>query len=86
MPQNKPVKLKKHKMIARAFAKRRDLQNGSRMSVSFVSTHDDPVGKFLSIISLVSAAEKITLKESFQRHSSPLQSPSNWCNPQLLLG
>ena len=42
-PSNKPVKLKKHKMIARAFEKRKDINNG-RMSISFHSTHDDPLG------------------------------------------
>ncbi|XP_055954292.1 protein smoothened isoform X1 [Patella vulgata] len=42
-PSNKPVKLKKHKMIAQAFEKRRDVNNG-RMSISFHSTHDDPLG------------------------------------------
>ncbi|XP_064652196.1 protein smoothened-like [Lineus longissimus] len=57
MPQNKPVKLKKHKMIARAFAKRRELQNGSRMSVSFVSTHDDPVGMKFDLNSAGSQSE-----------------------------
>ncbi|XP_071104100.1 protein smoothened-like [Haliotis cracherodii] len=42
-PSNKPVKLKKHKMIAQAFEKRKNINNG-RMSISFHSTHDDPLG------------------------------------------
>ncbi|ESO85352.1 hypothetical protein LOTGIDRAFT_195892, partial [Lottia gigantea] len=42
-PSNKPVKLKKHKMIAQAFEKRKNINN-SRMSISFHSTHDDPLG------------------------------------------
>ncbi|XP_013397991.1 smoothened homolog [Lingula anatina] len=51
---NKPVKLKKHKMIAQAFAKRRDVNNG-RMSVSFCSTHDDPLGMKFDLNSVTSA-------------------------------
>ncbi|XP_062621329.1 protein smoothened-like, partial [Saccostrea cucullata] len=42
-PSNKPVKLKKHKVIAKAFEKRKELNNG-RLSISFASTHDDPLG------------------------------------------
>ncbi|KAL5013281.1 hypothetical protein ScPMuIL_007551 [Solemya velum] len=42
-PSNKLVKLKKHKMIARAFEKRHQMNNG-RLSISFHSTHDDPLG------------------------------------------
>jgi len=42
-PSNKPVKLKKHKMIAKAFERRKDINNG-RLSISFASTHDDPLG------------------------------------------
>ncbi|CAG2254965.1 SMO [Mytilus edulis] len=42
-PSSKPVKLKKHKMIARAFERRKDINNG-RLSISFGSTHDDPLG------------------------------------------
>ncbi|XP_033726816.1 smoothened homolog [Pecten maximus] len=42
-PSNKPVKMKKHKMIAKAFERRKDMNNG-RMSISFGSTHDDPLG------------------------------------------
>jgi hypothetical protein len=43
-PSNKPIKLKKHKVIAKAFEKRKELNNG-RLSISFASTHDDPLGK-----------------------------------------
>ncbi|XP_041360515.1 smoothened homolog [Gigantopelta aegis] len=52
-PSNKPVKLKKHKMIARAFEKRKDINNG-RMSISFHSTHDDPLGMKLDLNSVSS--------------------------------
>lgn len=45
IPDNKPVKLKKHKMIAQAFAKRQALAAGGNMSITFCSTHDDPLGK-----------------------------------------
>lgn len=43
-PSNRPVKLKKHKVIAKAFEKRKELNNG-RLSISFASTHEDPLGK-----------------------------------------
>lgn len=42
-PSNRPVKLKKHKVIAKAFEKRKELNNG-RLSISFASTHEDPLG------------------------------------------
>ena len=38
------VRIRKHKIIAQAFAKRRDLNHMGRMSISIHSTHDDPVG------------------------------------------
>nr|ALS19764.1 smoothened [Terebratalia transversa] len=44
IPENKPIKLRKHKMIAQAFAKRHQPLNNGRMSISFCSTHDDPLG------------------------------------------
>lgn len=39
-----PVKLKKHKVIAQAFAKRKTFNNAGRLSISFRNTHEDPVG------------------------------------------
>lgn len=36
-------------MIARAFERRKDINNG-RLSISFGSTHDDPLGKILILI------------------------------------
>ncbi|XP_063973467.1 protein smoothened [Diachasmimorpha longicaudata] len=39
-----PVKLKKHKVIAQAFAKRKTFNNAGRLSISFHHTHEDPVG------------------------------------------
>jgi hypothetical protein len=40
-----PVRLKKHKVIAQAFAKRKTFNNAGRLSISFHSTYEDPVGK-----------------------------------------
>ncbi|XP_012942595.1 smoothened homolog [Aplysia californica] len=42
-PSNKPVKLKRHKMIAQAFEKRKEINQG-RVSISYLSSHDDPLG------------------------------------------
>lgn len=39
-----PIRLKKHKVIAQAFAKRKTFNNAGRLSISFHNTHDDPVG------------------------------------------
>lgn len=38
------MRIRKHKIIAQAFAKRRDLNHMGRMSISIQSTHDDPIG------------------------------------------
>lgn len=53
-PSNRPVKLKRHKMIARAFARRKEINSG-RFSVSFYSTHDDPLGMKFDLNSISSA-------------------------------
>ncbi|XP_013084066.2 smoothened homolog [Biomphalaria glabrata] len=42
-PSNKPVKLKRHRMIAQAFQKRKEINQG-RVSISYRSSHDDPLG------------------------------------------
>ncbi|CAG5134549.1 unnamed protein product [Candidula unifasciata] len=42
-PSNKPVKLKRHRMIAQAFEKRKEINQG-RVSISYRSSHDDPLG------------------------------------------
>lgn len=39
-----PIRLKKHKVIAQAFAKRKMFNNAGRLSISFHNTHEDPVG------------------------------------------
>lgn len=39
-----PVKLQKHKLIAQAFARRKEFHNQGRMSISFHNTHTDPIG------------------------------------------
>lgn len=41
--EKEPKKVKKHRMIAQAFHKRFMAQNG-RLSVSYYSKHDDPLG------------------------------------------
>ncbi|XP_046396716.1 protein smoothened isoform X2 [Ischnura elegans] len=43
-PVDEPVRLQKHKVIARAFAKRKEFDQGGRLSISFHTTHEDPVG------------------------------------------
>ncbi|KAK0179934.1 hypothetical protein PV327_005631 [Microctonus hyperodae] len=42
--REEPMKLKKHKVIAQAFAKRKTLNHAGRLSISFHNTHEDPVG------------------------------------------
>lgn len=39
-----PLKLQKHKVIAQAFAKRKEFQDQERVSISFHNSHTDPVG------------------------------------------
>lgn len=39
-----PVKRQKHKIIAQAFARRKEFHNQGRMSISFNNTHTDPLG------------------------------------------
>lgn len=41
---DEPLKLQKHKVIAQAFAKRKEFQNRGRLSISFHNSHTDPVG------------------------------------------
>ncbi|PVD32109.1 hypothetical protein C0Q70_07537 [Pomacea canaliculata] len=52
-PSNKPVQLRRHRMIAQAFRRRRDLSDG-RLSMSFHSTHDDPLGMKFDLHSVTS--------------------------------
>ena len=40
----KPTTLPKHKVIAKAFARRNDYKDHKRMSISMVNSHTDPVG------------------------------------------
>nr|CAD7199887.1 unnamed protein product [Timema douglasi] len=49
-----PVRLKKHRLIAQAFAKRKTFNNAGRVSISFHSTHDDPVGLNFDVNSVAS--------------------------------
>lgn len=49
-----PIKLKKHKVIAQAFAKRKMFNNAGRLSISFHNTHEDPVGLNFDLNSVAS--------------------------------
>lgn len=49
-----PIKLKKHKVIAQAFAKRKTFNNAGRLSISFHNTHEDPVGLNFDLNSVAS--------------------------------
>ncbi|XP_074097870.1 smoothened, frizzled class receptor [Cotesia typhae] len=50
---DEPVKLKKHKVIAQAFAKRKTFNNAGRLSISFHNSHD-PVGLNFDLNSVAS--------------------------------
>jgi smoothened protein len=43
--KDEPAKLKKHKVIAQAFAKRKMLNSDGRLSISIHNTYQDPVGE-----------------------------------------
>ncbi|XP_058807517.1 protein smoothened-like [Phymastichus coffea] len=49
-----PVKLKKHKVIAQAFAKRKMFNDAGRLSITFHNTHEDPVGLNFDLNSVAS--------------------------------
>ncbi|XP_015173735.1 PREDICTED: protein smoothened isoform X1 [Polistes dominula] len=49
-----PIKLKKHKVIAQAFAKRKTFNSAGRLSISFHNTHEDPVGLNFDLNSVAS--------------------------------
>ncbi|XP_014468940.1 PREDICTED: protein smoothened-like isoform X4 [Dinoponera quadriceps] len=49
-----PIRLKKHKVIAQAFAKRKTFNNAGRLSISFHNTHEDPVGLNFELNSVAS--------------------------------
>ncbi|XP_043253743.1 protein smoothened [Colletes gigas] len=49
-----PIRLKKHKVIAQAFAKRKMFNNAGRLSISFHNTHEDPVGLNFDLNSVAS--------------------------------
>ncbi|XP_034246116.1 smoothened homolog isoform X2 [Thrips palmi] len=52
--EDEPVKMKKHKVIAQVFAKRQAFNRAGRISISFHSTHDDPVGLNFELNSVAS--------------------------------
>jgi len=53
VPQ-RPVKLRKHELIAQAFAKRQELLAQGRLSLTFQSAHEDPMGINVSLNSATS--------------------------------
>lgn len=52
--KEEPIKLKKHKVIAQAFAKRKTFNNDGRLSISFCNSHVDPVGLNFDLTSVAS--------------------------------
>lgn len=52
--KEEPVRLQKHKVIAKAFAKRQMFYNAGRLSLSFHNTHTDPVGLDFDLNSVAS--------------------------------
>lgn len=47
--EEEPLKLQKHKVIAQAFAKRKEFNDRGRFSISFHNSHTDPAGLKLGI-------------------------------------
>lgn len=52
-----PMKLQKHKLIAQAFAKRKEFQDQGRLSISFHNSHTDPVGLNFNIDSTAASRD-----------------------------
>ncbi|GLH15390.1 Protein smoothened [Gryllus bimaculatus] len=52
--KEEPVRMKKHKAIAQAFANWKTFNNDGRLSISFHSSHEDPVGLNLDVNSIAS--------------------------------
>ncbi|XP_043214390.1 smoothened homolog [Amphibalanus amphitrite] len=49
-PEDRPVRrIRKHQVIAQAWSKRYELAQNGRISLSFHSTHSDPVGMYLGL-------------------------------------
>ena len=55
LPDNKPVKLRKHKVIAQAYGNRKKKrgQRSRHISFSFQSSHDDPLGKKVLVLGVI---------------------------------
>lgn len=49
-----PLKLQKHKVIAQAFAKRKEFHDAGRLSITFHNTHTDPLGLNFELNSVAS--------------------------------
>lgn len=53
LPINEPIKLKRHKVIAQAYNRKQEIKSKGghrgRISFSFHSTHDDPLGRYCVI-------------------------------------
>ena len=55
--EEQPMKLQKHKLIAQAFAKRKEFQDQGRLSISFHNSHTDPVGLNFNIDSTAASRD-----------------------------
>lgn len=53
---NEEVKIRKHKVIAQTWAKRKEFQDKGRLSISFYKSHTDPVGLNFNVNDLNSTA------------------------------
>lgn len=53
---NEEVKIRKHKVIAQTWAKRKEFQDKGRLSISFYESHTDPVGLNFNVNDLNSTA------------------------------
>lgn len=58
---DEPVKLKKHKVIAQVFAKRRFLNSDGRLSISIHNTYQDPVGRYFNIYNLFCRTKQVKM-------------------------
>lgn len=53
---NEEIKIRKHKVIAQTWAKRKEFQDKGRLSISFYKSHTDPVGLNFNVNDLNSTA------------------------------
>ncbi|XP_060582294.1 protein smoothened-like isoform X2 [Ruditapes philippinarum] len=67
-PSNRPQKLRKHRMVARAF-KRQKKRSNERLSISYGTDHDDPVGMRFDRSSASSHSQSSGFAVSMPKHS-----------------